>query len=39
MVALPAILKIYFDFFLIMNQKASWLQTSLEVSRWLIDQK
>ena len=37
MVTLAAMLEICFDFILI--QKASWLETSLEVSRRLVDQK
>ena len=39
MVALAAMLKIYFELFFILNQKANWLEASLEVSRWLVDQK
>ena len=38
MVALAALLKIYFELFLL-NQKGNWLKTSLEVSRWLVEQK
>ena len=38
MVALAAMLKIYFDI-LLLSQKGSWLETWLEVSRWLVDQK
>ena len=37
-VALAAMLEISFEFF-IQNQKVSWLDTSLEVSRWIVDQK
>ena len=33
-----AILKIYFQIFLL-NRKAIWVETLLEVSRWLVDQK
>ena len=38
MVAIAAMLKIYFELF-ILNKNANWLETSLEVSRWLVDQK
>ena len=38
MVTQAAMLEIYFDFF-ILNQKAKWLETSLEVSKWIVEQK
>ena len=38
MVTLAALLKIYFELFLL-NQKGNWLETSLEVLSWLVDQK
>ena len=40
MVTLVAMLKIYFEhFYPELNQKANWLETSLEVLRGLVDQK
>ena len=35
---MAAIIKIYFDF-LLLNWKDNWLETPLEVFRWLVDQK
>ena len=37
MVTLAAMLKIYLEFLL--NQKTGWLESSLEASRWVVDQK
>ena len=39
MVRLAAMLKICFELFFILNQKANWLETSLEVSKLLVDHK
>ena len=38
MATMAAILKIYFSL-LLLNQKANWLQTWQEASKWLIDKK